>query len=212
MGAPPDGIDQAILTFDRGLRTLFGKLAASRPSPAAQQPQVELVDEARRHAAGLMRINHTGEVCAQALYEGQALVARKREVRTWLEHAAAEETDHLVWCAERLKELDSRPSVFNPLFYGASFGIGAITGLLGDRISLGFVEATEDQVGEHLNDHLDKLPAEDQRSRAIVATMREEELRHGEGAIQQGGEVFPAPVRKLMRLMSKVMTETTYLI
>ncbi len=210
MGTPPDSLDQVILTFDRGLRTLFGKLASSRPSPATQKPQVELAEDARSHAAGLMRINHTGEVCAQALYEGQALVARKPEVRTWLEHAATEETDHLVWCAERLKELDSRPSVLNPLFYGASLSLGAITGLLGDRISLGFVEATEDQVGEHLNDHLDKLPAEDQRSRAIVATMREEELRHGEGAIKQGGEAFPAPVRKLMRLMSKVMTETTY--
>ena len=210
MGTPSEGVDRAILAFDRGLRTLFGAVRANRDNPAATVAESELAQADRTHAAGLMRINHTGEVCAQALYEGQALVAKRREVRDWLQDAAGEETDHLAWCAERLRELDSRPSVLNPLFYGASMGLGMVSGLLGDRISLGFVEATEDQVGEHLADHLDRLPAGDRRSRAIVATMRDEELRHGKGALAQGGEPFPAPVRRLMRLMSKVMTETTY--
>jgi ubiquinone biosynthesis monooxygenase Coq7 len=210
MATPSDRLDRAILAFDRGLRTLFGMARANRDNPAAEVADADLAEADRRHAAGLMRINHTGEVCAQALYEGQALVARRHEVRDWLQHAAAEETDHLAWCAERLRELGSRPSVLNPVFYGASMGLGVVTGLLGDRVSLGFVEATEDQVGEHLTDHLERLPPEDQRSRAIVAAMREEELRHGRGALAQGGEAFPSPVRKLMRLVSKVMTETTY--
>ena len=210
MSTPPDGIDQAILTFDRALRTLFGPVKAERENPANAVADAPLDAADKAHAAGLMRINHTGEVCAQALYEGQALVARKPAVRTWLHAAAAEETDHLAWCSERLRELDSRPSVLNPLFYGASLGIGVVTGLLGDRVSLGFVEATEDQVGEHLADHLDRLPPADQRSRAIVATMHDEELRHGQGALAQGGEVFPRPVRRLMRLLSRVMTATTY--
>lgn len=210
MGTPAEGADRAILALDRALRTLFGNVKARRRSPADIVEGAVLGDADRRHAAGLMRINHTGEVCAQALYEGQALVARKAEVRTWLEAAAQEETDHLAWCADRLKELDSRPSVLNPLFYGASMGLGVVTGLLGDRISLGFVEATEDQVGEHLTDHLERLPAEDQRSRAIVEVMRGEEERHGSGALAQGGAEFPLPVRRMMRLLSKVMTETTY--
>lgn len=210
MTTPVGGADRAILAFDRALRTLSGNVEANRANPAVGVAPASLDDAARRHAAGLMRINHTGEVCAQALYEGQALVARRPEVRSWLEDSAQEETDHLAWCAERLKELGSRPSLLNPLFYGASMGIGMVTGLLGDRISLGFVEATEDQVGEHLADHLERLPQEDQRSRAIVSVMQGEELRHGAGALEQGGVAFPLPVRQAMRWLSRVMTETTY--
>jgi ubiquinone biosynthesis monooxygenase Coq7 len=210
MTTSDDGIDRMILVLDRALRTLAGNVQAQRPNPGAGVAEVPLDAEEKRHAAGLMRINHTGEVCAQALYEGQALVARSPAVRAWLENAAREETDHLVWCNARLKELGSSPSVLNPLFYGASMGLGVVTGLLGDRISLGFVEATEDQVGEHLQDHLGKLPSADERSRAIVSVMREEELAHGNGALTRGGEPFPKPVRNVMRLLSKAMTASTY--
>jgi len=210
MSASAEGIDRAILVLDRALRTLTGTVQSHRPNPGSSIPEAPLDMEQKQHSAGLMRINHTGEICAQALYEGQAMVARKPSVRAWLENAAREETDHLAWCDARLKELGSSPSILNPLFYGASLGLGVMTGLLGDRVSLGFVEATEDQVGEHLKDHLDKLPAADDRSRAIVSAMRNEELAHGEGALAKGGESFPGPVRRVMRLLSKVMTESTY--
>ena len=157
-----------------------------------------------------MRVNHTGEICAQALYEGQALTARSASARQSLLDAAAEERDHLGWCRERLDELDARPSVFDPIFYGASYVLGALTGLAGDKVSLGFVEATESQVVDHLDRHLDALPADDAKSRAIVEQMRADEEAHGTQAIEQGGEVFPQPVKDAMTVVSKVMTETTY--
>jgi ubiquinone biosynthesis monooxygenase Coq7 len=157
-----------------------------------------------------MRVNHTGEVCAQALYEGQAMVAKAAHVRRALRHAAAEEEDHLSWCEERLRELHARPSVFNPLFYGASFAMGAVTGLLGDRVSLGFVHATEDRVVAHLEDHQRTLPEDDHRSLAIVEQMRVDEAEHGEAALDLGGVPFPAPVRALMAASAKLMTETSY--
>ncbi len=202
--------DVLILQFDRALRTLTGQRAAQRPTPAAEVDEAPLSDEERRHAAGLMRVNHTGEICAQALYEGQALTARSAETRRMLLDAAEEEADHLAWCQQRLGELDSRPSVLNPMFYAASYALGAVTGLIGDRVSLGFVEATEHQVSAHLDDHLETLPPTDNRSRAIVATMREEEAEHGANALAAGGAEFPLPVKEGMRLVSRLMTETTY--
>lgn len=203
-------IDDAIHRFDRALKTLTGLRAAQRENPAAAVEDAPLDDAQRTHAAGLMRVNHTGEVCAQALYEGQALTARNGAVRERLLNAAGEEADHLAWCAERLGELGSAPSVLNPLFYAASYAMGAVTGLIGDKVSLGFVEATEDQVCEHLERHLDALPEQDARSRAIVERMHEEEARHGSDALQMGGSEFPAPVKQAMTLLSRVMTETTY--
>ena len=201
-------VDDLIGVFDRGLRALTG---VGTPSSAAPDvPEGELSEAERRHAAGLMRVNHTGEVCAQALYEGQALTARGDSVRDALKHAAAEEVDHLAWCRQRLEELESRPSVLDPLFYTASFLMGAAAGALGDRVSLGFVEATEDQVVRHLDRHLDELPAEDARSRAIVAEMRSDEARHGVNAMRAGAAVFPDGVKQAMTLVSRVMTETTY--
>jgi len=203
-------LDTMIGRADRLLRTVAGPVPAQRPSPAKDLPPAHLDDDARRHAAGLMRVNHTGEVCAQALYEGQAMVAKAAHVRRALRHAAAEEEDHLSWCEERLRELHARPSVFNPLFYGASFAMGAVTGLLGDRVSLGFVHATEDRVVAHLEDHQRSLPEDDHRSRAIIEQMRVDEAEHGEAALDLGGAPFPAPVRALMAASAKLMTETTY--
>ncbi len=202
--------DQLVAEVDKALRTLTGQRSAERPNPAGGLPEAEMVDEARRHAAGLMRVNHTGEICAQALYEGQALTARKPEVRRLLESAAGEEADHLAWCEQRLQELESRPSTLNPIFYALSYAVGAATGLLGDRVSLGFVEATEDQVCSHLEKHLAELPPEDQRSRKIVRRMHEDEARHGSAALEEGGVAFPEPVKKVMTAVSRVMTETSY--
>lgn len=205
-----DPIDTLILGLDRALRTLSGGHPAQRPSPAQDEADIELEDDERKHAAGLMRVNHAGEICAQALYEGQALTARSDDARESLLQAASEERDHLSWCRDRLEELDSRPSLLDPLFYGASYVMGALTGLAGDKVSLGFVEATEDQVVAHLDRHMDTLPEADHRSRAIVDQMREDESKHGEQALAKGGQEFPAPVKQLMTLISKAMTETTY--
>lgn len=157
-----------------------------------------------------MRINHTGEVCAQALYQGQALTARLPEVRQAMEHAAEEEIDHLAWCEQRIRELGGRPSLLNPLFYGLSFGVGAVAGLISDKVSLGFVAATEDQVVKHLDEHLAQLPEQDHKSRAILEQMREDELQHATTALEAGGLRFPAPVKFGMTLLSKVMTKSTY--
>ena len=203
-------IDEAITGLDRALRTLTGGLDSRRISPAAGLPKASLDAEAHHHAAGLMRVNHTGEACAQALYDGQALTARSAEVRQKLRAAAAEESDHLAWCAERLDQLDAHPSRLNPLFYATSYTIGALAGLAGDRLSLGFIEATEDQVCAHLDRHLQALPADDQRSRAIVARMRDEEARHGEQALASGGVEFPQAAKQAMTLLSRLMTETAY--
>jgi len=199
-----------ITQVDGALRTLNGVRPAQRQNPSITVDEVELNDNERAHAAGLMRVNHAGEVCAQALYEGQAAVARDPQTQQALLAAAREETDHLVWCAQRLDELDSVPSRLNPLFYAASYAMGAVTGLLGDRVSLGFVEATEDQVCRHLEAHLQALPEDDQRSRRIVEQMHQDETRHGEEAMAAGGVEFPAPVKQLMSAVSRIMTETTY--
>jgi len=172
--------------------------------------EAELSESETRHVAGLMRINHTGEVCAQALYQGQALTARLPQVRRAMEQAADEEIDHLAWCEQRIRQLGSHTSVLNPLFYGLSFGIGATAGLISDRISLGFVAATEDQVCKHLDEHLGQLPASDDKSRAILEQMREDEQQHSTAAIEAGGLRFPAPVKFGMSLVSKVMTKATY--
>ena len=202
--------DLVIGQVDRALRTLSGQHVSQRPNPARQVDEAPLEPEAGRHAAGLMRVNHTGEICAQALYQGQALTARDDAVRRSLLQAAAEEADHLAWCEARLGELQSRPSVLNPAFYALSYAMGAVTGLLGDKVSLGFVEATEDQVCRHLEAHLDALPEEDARSREIVLRMHEDEARHGSEALARGGVEFPKPLKQAMTLVSRVMTETTY--
>ena len=203
-------MDTLIGQVDRALRTLSGQQGASRENPAAALAEAPLSEAEGSHAAGLMRVNHTGEICAQALYEGQALTARDPGTRAALLAAAREEADHLAWCEERLGELGSRPSVLNPAFYALSYALGAATGLLGDKVSLGFVEATEDQVCEHIEAHLAELPAEDARSREILQHMRADEARHGADALARGGVEFPAPVKQVMRLASRVMTETTY--
>jgi ubiquinone biosynthesis monooxygenase Coq7 len=202
--------DTLIQGFDRGLKTLTGSYEAARPNPAEAHEEPDLSEVERTHAAGLMRVNHTGEVCAQALYEGQALTARSPIAKKALMQAAEEERDHLEWCRTRVAELGGRTSVLDPLFFGASFVMGAVTGLLGDKVSLGFVEATEDQVVRHLEKHLDDLPVGDDRSRLIVEQMRDDEARHGSEALSMGGIEFPAAVKQGMSLVAKVMTETTY--
>ena len=202
-------LDTLLRAVDRGLRSVAGVVKADRPSPAADREST-LTQAERRHAAGLMRVNHCGEICAQALYEGQSLTARTAETRESLAAAARQEEDHLAWCRERLVELDGRPSVLDPAFYVASYAVGAFTGLLGDRVSLGFIEATEDQVKHHLDRHIEKLPTGDERSRAILTEMRADEVRHGEDAARSGALAFPKAVRGAMGLVSKVMTETTY--
>lgn len=203
--------DRLLSQADQALRTLApGAAQANRPSPAAHLANVPMDAEEKRHIAGLMRINHTGEVCAQALYQGQALTAKLPQVREKMEHAAAEEIDHLAWCEQRLRELDSHTSIFNPLFYGLSFGMGAAAGMISDRVSLGFVAATEQLVERHLDDHLMQLPLEDIKSRAILEQMREDEIEHGSQALAAGGMDFPPPVKSAMILLSKVMTKATY--
>ena len=203
-------VDDVIGGIDRSLKTLTGGHSSTRPNPGAEQQEPQLSDDERKHVAGLMRVNHAGEICAQALYEGQALTAKSASAKASLLHAASEEQDHLTWCRQRLDQLDARPSVFDPLFYGASFALGVGAGLLGDRISLGFVEATEDQVVKHLEDHLASLPDQDVKSRVILEEMRADESRHGANALAQGGSIFPQPLKNVMSLVSKVMTHTTY--
>ncbi len=204
--------DKLVMLADNSLKTLLGGYqTTSRAKPRSSNlVSSELTSEQAKHSAGLMRINHTGEVCAQALYQGQALTARLPEVRGKMEEAAAEENDHLQWCAERLDQLDSRVSLFNPLWYGGSFAIGAIAGLAGDKWSLGFVAETEHQVVRHLDSHLQKLPENDAESRAILTQMREDELHHATTAIAAGGAALPGPIKGMMGLMSKVMTSTVY--
>jgi ubiquinone biosynthesis monooxygenase Coq7 len=203
--------DRLILQLDQALRTLVpGSVTPQRATPAQGVTDTALDDGERQHAAGLMRINHTGEVCAQALYQGQALTARLPDVREAMDHAAAEEIDHLAWCEQRLQELDSRPSYFNPAWYALSFGLGAAAGLAGDRWSLGFVAETEDQVCEHLREHLQDLPESDHKSRAVVSQMIIDEQSHGNAAREAGGAALPVPVKAGMTLMSKVMKTLTY--
>lgn len=203
--------DQLLSQMDKALRTLApGKISHQRPSPARAVAEAEMSDAERRHAAGLMRVNHSGEVCAQALYQGQALTAKLPQVREEMEQAAAEEVDHLAWCEERIDSLGSHTSLLNPLWYGMSFGIGAAAGLISDRVSLGFVAATEDQVCKHLQQHLHTLPLQDEKSRAVVEVMLDDEARHGQAALAAGGYRFPLPVKGLMSLVSKAMTVSSY--
>lgn len=203
--------DRAISEIERALSTVFDPTpVAERPSPAIGVADVELDETQRRHAAGLMRVNHTGEVCAQALYSGQAAVARDEKTRAQLLTAAGEETDHLAWCGERLSELSSRPSLLNPLWYAGSFAIGAVAALINDRVSLGFVVETERQVEAHLGEHLEKLPDADARSRAIVAQMQVEEARHGQNARDAGAIELPPPVPSIMRFAAGVMKAVAY--
>lgn len=204
-------VDRWITQIDQGLRvSLAPAPPADRPSPGADRPETGLAPSERKHAAGLMRINHTGEVCAQALYAGQAVAARLPKVRAEMEQAAREEIDHLRWCAERLEALHSQPSRLNPLWYAGSFAIGAAAGLAGDRWSLGFVEATERQVEAHLDSHLESLPEDDQRSRAVVGQMKEDEARHAELAAQSGAAKLPAPVRGAMAVTAGLMKWIAY--
>ncbi|HXD83716.1 MAG TPA: 2-polyprenyl-3-methyl-6-methoxy-1,4-benzoquinone monooxygenase [Rudaea sp.] len=203
--------DRAIVEIERALSaSLDAKPEAQRPSPAAGIADAPLDENQRRHAAGLMRVNHTGEVCAQALYSGQAAVARDEDTRAQLLHAAAEETDHLAWCGERLDALASRPSLLNPLWYAGSFAIGAVAALIDDKVSLGFVVETERQVEAHLGEHLEKLPEADAASRAVVAQMQADEARHGAMAKAAGGIELPPPIPALMRFASGVMKAVAY--
>ena len=203
-----DKINQVIGLIDNGLRTMSGDYGeAAEFEGVEQQPQ--LTDDERQRSEDLIRVNHVGEICAQALYLGQALTARSEEARHKLLRAAEEERAHLSWCEQRLDELDGSTSVLGPVFYVASAGLGAVTGMLGDRISLGFVEATEDQVVAHLDRHLAELPLPDVRSREILAAIRGDELAHGERALEVGGMKYPEAIRQFMTLASKVMTETT---
>ncbi len=203
-------IDQLITGADSVLRTLSNSHQAQRQSPSKSIEDSALTPVERRHSAGLMRVNHTGEVCAQALYQGQALTAKLTHVLDEMKAAAGEEIDHLDWCHERLKELSSRPSLLNGVWYAGSFAIGAVAGLIGDKTSLGFVAATEEQVCEHLQSHLQKLPAKDQKSRAIINAMIIDEKKHAQTALDNGGKVLPTPAKLMMKGMAKVMTTTTY--
>jgi len=204
-------LDRLISEADSVMRTVSNRgHTAERSSPAEGHSEAQLSERERRHAAGLMRVNHTGEVCAQALYQGQALTARLPRVRHEMRQAASEEIDHLVWCKARLKELDSRPSLLNPAWYGLSFAMGAIAGAIGDEVSLGFVAATEERVSKHLRSHLKQLPDEDRKSRLIVQQMLEDEERHGQQALAAGGREFSPAVKDAMSAIAKLMTESSY--
>jgi ubiquinone biosynthesis monooxygenase Coq7 len=203
--------DRALVELERALGAIFEpEPVAVRPSPATDVDESPLDDAARKHAAALMRVNHVGEVCAQALYFGQAAVAHDERQRARMLEAAAEETDHLAWCGERLRELGSRPSFLNPLWYAGAYAIGATAGVISDRLSLGFVVETERQVEAHLDEHLETLPADDAKSRAIVRVMKEDEARHASNALAAGAEILPDPVPLLMRFASKVMKTVAY--
>lgn len=214
-------IDRLIMEFDTALRSIAGGANYSRPIPKslknigldkeqALTSDLDLSPQERSHAAGLMRVNHVGEVCAQALYQSQKLLAKSPQTRVLLDQAAKEEVDHMAWCEERLKELDARPSLLNPLWYVGAFGMGLLAGLAGDRWSLGFLAETEKQVERHLDDHLERLPEADLRSRAIVEQMRTDEIEHGASAIEAGGQELPRPIQLLMTSISKIMTTTAY--
>ncbi|HWP94672.1 MAG TPA: 2-polyprenyl-3-methyl-6-methoxy-1,4-benzoquinone monooxygenase [Gammaproteobacteria bacterium] len=203
-------LDRFLIELDHALRTVCAPHRAARPMPGREHDDTALTPAERVRAARLMRVNHAGEVAAQALYQGQAATASLGDVRAAMERAAAEENDHLAWCEERLAQLGGRTSLLGPFWYAGSFAIGALAGLAGDRWSLGFVAETERQVVEHLDDHLRRLPANDARSRAILEQMREDERHHGATASRAGGAPLPEPIRHLMRLTSKVMTTTAY--
>ncbi len=204
-------LDKLISEADSVMKTITSRgHHASRPSPSKDHLDSDLSASQRAHVAGLMRVNHTGEVCAQALYQGQALTAKLPTVRNEMQQAAQEEVDHLVWCEERLRELDSHTSYLNPVWYGMSFALGALAGAISDKVSLGFVAATEERVCSHLRDHLKQLPDEDRKSQLILQQMLEDEQRHGEKALEAGGTEFPQPVKDAMDSVSRLMTRTSY--
>jgi ubiquinone biosynthesis monooxygenase Coq7 len=202
-------IDRFIGEFDRALRAIAGVANAARVSPGESKPAAEMNEQERAHVAGLMRVNHVGEVCAQALYQGQALTARDAHARATLDEAAREEQDHLAWSADRIRELGGRPSLLNPLWYAGSLAIGALAGAAGDKWNLAFLAETERQVEEHLTGHLDRLPPGDERTRAIVEAMREDEAKHRQTALRLGAAELP-PLRAAMRIAAKVMTTVAY--
>ncbi|OFJ50095.1 demethoxyubiquinone hydroxylase family protein [Janthinobacterium lividum] len=205
-----DPLDRLIVGADKALRVIAGVASASRPSPAAHAPDAQLSAPEQRHSAGLMRVNHVGEVCAQALYNSQARYARSPAIRAQFDEAGREEEDHLAWTAQRLTELGSRLSLLNPLWYAGSFALGTIAARMGDGRSLGFVVETERQVEAHLASHLQELPQQDAKSRAIVKQMAIDEIEHGAAAQRLGAIETPAPVKALMGIMGKVMTKTAY--
>lgn len=203
-------IDALITTLDNALRTIAGPAHSARPVPGDDLPEADLDERQRQTVARLMRVNHVGEVCAQALYAGQALTARDAKVQSAMREAALEETEHLAWTSQRISELGGRTSLLNPVWYAGSFAMGALAGAMGDRVNLGFLAETERQVYDHLEDHLGRLPAQDARSAAILRQMQMDEDRHRQTAIKGGGTELPAPVQEAMRLVSKVMTRTAY--
>lgn len=203
-------LDKFITGFDNALRTLLSPAQTLRPVPGNELPETEMTDAEKTQSAALMRVNHAGEICAQALYQGQALTARDTAVQQSLTQAAQEETEHLAWTGRRIAELGGRKSLLNPLWYGGSFAIGAVAGLLGDKWNLGFLAETERQVEAHLAGHLQRLPRHDEKSRAIVAQMKMDEAGHATTAMSHGGAELPAPVKLAMKLGSKVMTRTAY--
>ncbi|NMG44456.1 2-polyprenyl-3-methyl-6-methoxy-1,4-benzoquinone monooxygenase [Aromatoleum toluvorans] len=203
-------MDQLIVEFDKALRTIFAPARSVRPVPGGDLPDAPLSDSQREHVAGLMRVNHCGEICAQALYQGQAIMSQDASVRRELQQASNEETEHLAWTEQRIAELGGRKSLLNPLWYGGSFALGLLAGKLGDRWNLGFLAETERQVEAHLSGHLERLPAEDQKSREIIAQMKTDEARHADTAIGLGAHELPAPIKAAMKLMSRVMTTTAY--
>jgi ubiquinone biosynthesis monooxygenase Coq7 len=203
-------IDSLIVNFDRALRTLCTRATSVRPQPGAELEDARLDEHDKRGARALMRVNHSGEICAQALYHGQAMTARNQQVRQALEHAAAQETEHLAWTEQRIGELGGSVSRLNPLLYAGSFAIGALSGLLGDKWNLGFLAETERQVEGHLDSHLGRLPEDDHKSRAIVAQMKEDEAEHARMALSHGGAELPMPARQAMRAASRLMTGSTY--
>ena len=203
-------MDRLIGELDRALRAITGVASPSRPSPGESKADVELQEKERAHAAALMRVNHVGEICAQALYQGQALTARDPHAKAALQQAAREEEDHLAWSADRIRELGGRPSLLNPLWYAGAFAIGTAAGALGDRWNLAFLAETEKQVEEHLTGHLGELPAADERTRAVVEAMRDDEAKHRMTAVRLGAAELPGPARAAMRFASKVMTTLAY--
>jgi len=203
-------LDAFIIPIDTALRTLFARAQSSRPTPGAMLPEAALSDDEKKLSAALMRVNHCGEICAQALYQGQGLTARNSDIKRELEDAAREETEHLAWTEQRIQELGGRKSLLNPVWFGGSFLIGAAAGALGDRWNLGFLAETERQVEQHLKGHLSRLPTQDLRSRAIVDQMKRDEMRHAATAVGHGASDLPAPVRAVMKLTAKVMTTTAH--
>ena len=203
-------VDRLIDQADRALRAMCGPTRSVRPSPATGQRETVTTDAERKRVCSLMRVNHAGEIAAQALYQGQALTARSSHTRESMAHAAQEEIDHLSWCADRIEELGGRTSLLNPLWYAGSFVLGALAGAVGDRASLGFLAETERQVVDHLQSHLARLPDDDAKTRAVLQQMVQDETGHGETALRAGGRELPVPIRQLMKLASGVMTRTAY--